>query len=205
MALAHLTVLVSSLLAWSDVQIQPSRSDRATASYRSVAAMDRPTERTLETLKRYDLEREYRRDVNCLDAHREIRDSDGPRPSWSMHWPSSPGSRESGWTAGESRQRSTATSMPPPMPTTSCSIRTRSWPRGEGLRIPRYRLAMEIYNAGVDHLIHAAHDQRADPAAEGRVIPFKFHGREERLRIVLQNPRGKLPTSTRSCWLRISR
>src|SRR4051794_39998663 len=64
MTLAHLTVLVSSLTAWSDIQIQASRGDRATASYRSVAALDRPTERTLETLKRYDLEREYRRDVN---------------------------------------------------------------------------------------------------------------------------------------------
>lgn len=64
MPLAHLTVLVSSLVAWSDIQIQASRPDRAIASYRSVAALDRPTERTLETLKRYDLEREYRRDVN---------------------------------------------------------------------------------------------------------------------------------------------
>ena len=58
MPLAQLTVMVSALMGWSDIQIQASRPDRATASYRSVAYLDRPTERTLETLKRYDLERD---------------------------------------------------------------------------------------------------------------------------------------------------
>ncbi len=64
MPLVQLTVLVSALLGWSDIDIQPSRGDRAAASYRSVATLDRPTERTVETLRRYNLEREYRRDVN---------------------------------------------------------------------------------------------------------------------------------------------
>ena len=65
MPMVQLTVMVSALLGWSDIDIQPSRGDRAAASYRSVATLDRPTERTVETLRRYNLEREYRRDVNA--------------------------------------------------------------------------------------------------------------------------------------------
>ena len=62
MPTAHVVVLVSALLGWSDITIQPSRGDRGFSSFqRSVAGIDRPSERTLETLKRYDLERSYRR------------------------------------------------------------------------------------------------------------------------------------------------
>ena len=72
MPLAQLTVLVSALVGWSDITIQPSRGDRAAFSYqRSVAGIDRPSERTLETLRRYDLDNEYRRDVNACLLHLE--------------------------------------------------------------------------------------------------------------------------------------
>ena len=64
MPLAQLTVLVTALLGWSDITIQPNRGDRSSPFHRSVAGIDRPSERTVETLRRYDLEREYRRDVN---------------------------------------------------------------------------------------------------------------------------------------------
>src|SRR5208337_2393568 len=65
MATAHVVVLLSALLGWSDITIQPSRGDRGFSSFQhSVAGIDRPSERTLETLKRYDLERPYRRPRN---------------------------------------------------------------------------------------------------------------------------------------------
>ena len=65
MPIAHLAVLLSALLGWSDITIQPSRGDRGFSSFqRSLGGLDRPSERTLETLKRYDLERRYRKDVN---------------------------------------------------------------------------------------------------------------------------------------------
>ena len=68
MPLAQLTVLVSALVGWSDITIQPSRGDRSAFSYQhNIASIDRPSERTLETLRRYDVYNEYRRDVNaCL-------------------------------------------------------------------------------------------------------------------------------------------
>ena len=159
MPLAQITILVSALLGWSDIEIQPSRGDRAAAAYRSVVNLDRPTDRTVETLRRYGLEHATRlsaaTSTGCCSASRSSPSS-GPSPSWSTPWPSSPGSRRSGSTASASRRRSTATSTPPPTPTTSSSTTTRCWPSGRKPADPRYRQAMELYNAGVDHLIRAA-------------------------------------------------
>ena len=44
---------------------------------------------------------------------------------------------------------------------------------------------MEIYNAGLDHLIRAAMTRREIHPQKGEDIPFKFHGREEKLRFVM--------------------
>src|SRR5690349_1732766 len=63
MPLAQLTVLVPALLGWSGIDIQPSRGDRAAAAYRGVDTLDRPTQRTIETLRRYNLERDYNRRI----------------------------------------------------------------------------------------------------------------------------------------------
>ncbi len=71
MSLATLTVLASALIGWSDITIQASRGDRSTALQRTISGIDRPSERTLETLRRYDLDKEYRRDVNAALLHLE--------------------------------------------------------------------------------------------------------------------------------------
>src|SRR6516225_7580122 len=72
MALAQLTIVVSAVVGWSDITISASRGERASSSFqRSLAGIDRPSERTLETLRRYDLDREYRRDVNAALLHLE--------------------------------------------------------------------------------------------------------------------------------------
>src|ERR1700678_3666739 len=72
MPLAQLTVLVSALVGWSEITIPPSRGDHASFAFqRSVAGIDRPSERTLETLRRFDLNNEYRRDVSACLLHLE--------------------------------------------------------------------------------------------------------------------------------------
>src|SRR5690242_18192309 len=72
MTLAHLTVVAASVLGWPDIlsgsviKVQAARGERSHASpsfQRSLASLDRPSERTLETLRRYDKERLYRKDV----------------------------------------------------------------------------------------------------------------------------------------------
>ena len=48
---------------------------------------------------------------------------------------------------------------------------------------------MGIYNAGVDRLIRAAKTKGQIQPQNGEAIPFKVHGREQALRIVLKNSR----------------
>ena len=73
MILAHWPIVLS-LLAFADVTVAPARSDRANTSfYRDLAALDRPTERTVETLRRYDLESRYRRDAAGRDRQPRSR------------------------------------------------------------------------------------------------------------------------------------
>ena len=52
---------------------------------------------------------------------------------------------------------------------------------------PRFRLAMLIYNAGVERLIRAAQTKGQIEPQHGEAIPFKVHGREQSLRIVLKD------------------
>ncbi len=63
MILAQLTIVVSSLLGWQEISVQASRGRSPSAYQRSVANLDRPSERTVETLRRYDLEKGYRWDA----------------------------------------------------------------------------------------------------------------------------------------------
>ena len=65
MHLAHCALLVASLFGWADINLQPSRGERATSSWQqSIGSLDKPSERTIETLRRYGLEKRYRHDVD---------------------------------------------------------------------------------------------------------------------------------------------
>ena len=62
MILAPLTIALS-LVGWSDVAVAPARADRPISSFgRSLAGLDRPSERTAETLRRFGLDAKFRRD-----------------------------------------------------------------------------------------------------------------------------------------------
>jgi hypothetical protein len=187
MPLAQLTVMVSALLGWSDIQIQASRPERATASYRSVAALDRPTERTLETLKRYDLERVYRRDVNNTLLRIEKFAQRRPEAELvyalaELSWIE--GRRLDRWRKPQALDRFLDAAA------YAYDFLFESNPvlaAGRSPSDPRYRQAMEIYNGSVDHLIRAAMNRGQIQPQEGEVISFKFHGREEKIRIVLKD------------------
>ena len=189
MPLVPLTVMVSALLGWSDIEIQPSSGERAAASYRSVATLDRPTERTVETLKRYSLEREYRRDVNKALLHIEKSAQQRAEPELvyalaELSWIE--GKRLE--TMAQAAGHSTATSTPPPMPSTSSSTPIRCWPRGASRPTRGYRQAMELYNAGARPPHPRGDDPEGDIRTEnGQVISFKFHGSERKIRFVLQD------------------
>ena len=188
MPLAQLTVLVSALVGWSDITIQPSRGDHAAFSYqRSVAGIDRPSERTLETLRRYDLYNEYRRDVNACLLHLEKYAQ--KRPEAELVYALA----ELSWIEAkrlDHRRKPQAIDRFLDAAAYAYDYLFDDDPvlgRRAGPSDPRFRLAMEIYNAGVDRLIRAAQTKGQIQPQNGEAIPFKVHGREQSLRIVLKD------------------
>ena len=188
MPLAQLTVLVSALVGWSDITIQPSRGDHAAFTFqRSVASLDRPSERTLETLRRYDLEKEYRRKVNDCLLHLEKFAQQ--RPEAELVYALA----ELSWIeAKRLDRRRDEHSIDRYLDAAAYAhdYLLEDDPvlaEGRGPSDPRFRLAMEIYNAGVDRLIRAAQTKGQIQPQNGEAIPFKFHGREQSLRIVLRD------------------
>ena len=188
MPLAQLTVLVSALVGWSDITIQPSRGDHAAFSFqRSVASIDRPSERTLETLRRYDLYNEYRRNVNDCLLHLEkyAQKREEAELVYAL--------AELSWIEAkrlDHRRKPQAIDRFLDAAAYAYDYLFDDDPvlaEGRGPSDPRFRLAMEIYNAGVDRLIRAAQTKGQIQPQNGEAIPFKVHGREQSLRIVLRD------------------
>jgi hypothetical protein len=186
MPLAQLTVLVSALVGWSDITIQPSRGDHAAFAFqRSIAGVDRPSERTLETLRRYDLNNEYRRDVSACLLHLEryAQKREEAELVYAL--------AELSWIEAkrlDHRRKPQAIDRYLDAAAYAHDYLFDDDPvlaEGRGPSDPRFRLAMEIYNAGVDRLIRAAQTKGEIQPQNGEAIPFKVHGREQSLRIVL--------------------
>jgi hypothetical protein len=184
MPLAQLTVIVSVVCGWSDITIQPSRSDRAGSSFqRSLAGFDRPSERTLETLKRYELAREYRHDVGKTLLRLEKLARKDPQAELvyalaELSWID--GKRLDRWRRPQAIDRFLDAAA-----YAHDYLFDPELIDGRGPSDPRFRLACDIYNAGVDRLIRAAEIKGEIPLQNGETIPFKVHGREQVLRIVL--------------------
>ena len=104
-----------------------------------------------------------------------------------MRWPSSHGSRRNDSTIGASRRRSTGILDAAAYAYDYLFDDDPVLAEGRGPSDPRFRLAMEIYNAGVDRLIRAAQTKGQIQPQNGEAIPFKVHGREQSLRIVLRD------------------
>jgi hypothetical protein len=191
MPLAQITIVVSALLGWSDIEIQPSRGDRAAAAYRSVATLDRPTERTVETLRRYNLERDYSRrfrpDVNgvLLRIEKLAQQRAEPELVYAL--------AELSWIEAKRLERHREPqALDRYLDTAAYAFhflfdKDPVLDRGRKPADPRYRQAMELYNASVDHLIRAAMNRGEIRPENGKVITFQFHGGERKLQFVLQD------------------
>lgn len=186
MATAHVVVLVSALLGWSDITIQTSRGDRGFSSFQhSVAGIDRPSERTLETLKRYDLERSYRRQRNVNNVLLSLEKVARKNPDAELVYALA----ELSWVDGLKQDRwRSAQAIDRFLDAVGYAHDYLFDPElaaGRGPSDPRFRLACEIYNAGLERLIRAA--QSKDPIDPQGVIKLKVHGHEQVLQVVLQN------------------
>src|SRR3954451_21022662 len=180
MPIAHVAVLCSVLLGWSDITIQPSRGERAFSSFqRSLGGPDRPSERTMETLKRYDLDRRYRKDVNnaLLSLEKIARNRPDAEIVYAL--------AELSWIDGV-RLRRKPQAIDRFLDAVAYAhdyLFDPELAEGRGPSDPRFRLACEIYNSGLERLIRAA--QSKDPIDPQGVIRLKVHGHEQVLQVAL--------------------
>ncbi len=187
MPLAQWTILAAALLCWSDtITIQPSKGDRSSGLQRSIAGLDKPSDRTLETLRRFDLDKEYRHDVNAALQHLEKYAQRRAEPELvyalaELSWIE--GKRLDRWRKPQAIDRFLDAAA---YAHDYLFGKEPELADGRGRSDPRFRLACEIYNAGVERLIRAALTKGQIQLQNGEAIPFKVHGREQSLRIVLQ-------------------
>jgi hypothetical protein len=184
MSTAGLVVLVSALLGWSDITIQASRGDRGFSAFqRSVAGIDRPSDRTLETLRRYELERSYRRNVNntLLSLEKIARkqpDAELVYALAELSWVD--GLKEDRWRKSQAIDR-----FLDAVGYAHDYLFDPELAEGRRPSDPRYRLACEIYNAGLERIIRAA--QSKDPIDPQGVIKLKVHGHEQVLQVMVHD------------------
>jgi pimeloyl-ACP methyl ester carboxylesterase len=184
MVSADVVVLVSALVGWSDITIQASRGDRGFSAFqRSVSGIDRASDRTLETLRRYDLERSYRRNVNntLLSLEKLARKQPDAELVYAL--------AELSWVDGLKQDRwRKAQAIDRFLDAVGYAYDYLFDPNlADGRRPsdPRYRLACEIYNAGLERIIRAAQSQ--DPIDPQGVIKLKVHGHEQVLQVALND------------------
>jgi pimeloyl-ACP methyl ester carboxylesterase len=184
MQIALLALVATAALAWDsdEITVEPRRSAAANAPWQqSLASLDRPTERTRETLKRYDLEPRFRRDPDGTMASLERTARNAPDPDLVYAL------AELSWVeARRLDRRRRAAALDRYVDAVAYAYDFLFDPELAGGRQPadpRFRLAMDLYNGGLDHIIRAAQTRgRIEP---GGSITLKVHGRELKLRVGL--------------------
>ena len=184
MNIALVAVAASGLLGWVDITVQPNRGERTHAAFqRSLAGIDRPSERTFETLKRFDLERRYRKDVDGTIASLEkfVRGRPDSEVVYAL--------AELCWLEGRRLDRwRKAASVDRFLDAVGFAYDFLFDPDladGRQPSDPRFRLACELYNDGLDRVIRAAQSTAA--LTPGATIKLKVHGREQVLHVALEN------------------
>jgi pimeloyl-ACP methyl ester carboxylesterase len=181
---APLALLAATALTWGEITLQPSKGDRTFSAWQqSVASLDGPSPRTLETLRRYDLEGRYRRDPANALAGLEGYARQGPETELVFAL------AELSWVEGRRLdRRRQAEALDHYLDAVAYAFDYLFDPElaaGRHVTDPRFRLACDLYNAGLDRLIRTAQaNGRIQP---GDTIRLKIHGREQALRIVLKS------------------
>lgn len=185
MPAASLALIASTLLGLGDeIVLQPSKGDRVHFAWQvSVAQLDRPSERTLETLRRYDLEVRFRRDPEKTLASLERHARRGPESELIFAL------AELSWIEGrraEGRRKGGASALAHYTDTVAYAWDYLFDPElapGRSPADPRYRLACDLYNAALDRLLRAAKTREGlKPGAEVRLA---IHGGEQVMTLTL--------------------
>ena len=187
MTLASLGVLAACLLGFGDeIALQPSRGDRVHAAWQmSVAEMNRPSARTDETLKRYDVAPLYKRNSGlALETLEKIaRREPEPELIYAL--------AELSWIEGrrsEAKRKGGAAALAHYTDTVAYAFDFLFDPalsNGRSPTDPRYRIACDLYNAALDRLIRAA--KVKDRLQIGSSIRLSIHGSDMEMRLALWN------------------
>jgi pimeloyl-ACP methyl ester carboxylesterase len=184
MILAHLPIALA-LLAWpSDVSVSPSKGDRPLSFHRSLLGLDRPSERTVETLKRYALEADYRHDpasvITNLDQQvRANPESDVVYALAELSWVESK----------KHERRHKAESIERTIDVLAYAYDYLFWPELAHARQPsdpRYRMACDLYNGALDRLVREAITNGSKIEVNGE-FSLKLSGREQVFKVTLRD------------------
>lgn len=191
MCLAYCAIVASTCLGWTEITVQPSRADRAHSGYaRNLINLDRPSERTLETIKRFDLERVYRRGTDqVMDSLLKLARA-RPEPELvyalaELSWVE--GRRLDRWRRAAAIDKFVDAVAYAHDFLTDPELQLADQQRGAD---PRYRTAMDLYNGGLERLLRAA--QAVGPIMPEGAIKLKVRGREQVFRVVLRNTPWKV-------------
>lgn len=174
-----------------DIAVRPSRADSSVAVWsKSLGSLDRPSERTLETLKRYDLATHYRQDAQQTLARLELHARRAPNPElvYALAELSCiEGRRIESHRLIDIRHRGSA--LDHYLDAVAYSYDYLFDPAlaaGRTPTDPRYRMAMDLYNGSLDRLIRAAQAKGTKGRIQpGATIPLKISDRELSIRVEL--------------------
>ncbi len=182
MTVVPLLVVVSALVGWSDITVQPNRASHAQGYYAPrVASLDRPSQRTEDTLVRYDLKAMFRSDPEA--ALLRLEKFARQQPDADMVFALA----ELSWVEGRRLDRwRRAAAIDRFIDTVAYSYDFLFDPEladPQRASDPRFRLACDLYNGGLERLLRAAQ-------SNGQIMPdgmirLKTHGKEQVLPVSL--------------------
>ena len=179
-----LSVSLALATLGADVTVVPSRSDRSPASFtRSLANLDRPSERTVETLARMGLESTYKR--NPAEVFEALERESKTRPEVDVVYALAELSFVEGRRLDRKRKPEAIDRY---IDAVAYAYDYLFGPELAATRQPsdpRYRLACDLYNGGLDRLLRAA-QANGVLAADGEV-KLKVHGKEQVFRVSLKD------------------
>jgi pimeloyl-ACP methyl ester carboxylesterase len=180
---AVIAVLGAASLGWSDISVSPSRNPAAGAPWQaSLAALDRPGERTVDTLRRYDLDRRFSRDPDStlivLENH--ARKSPDPDLVFAL--------AELSWVEGKRLDRKRRPeALDRYVDAVAYAFDYLFDPdlaSGRQPGDPRFRLAMDLYNGALDQILRTA-KTGGGVIQPGQSIELKVHGKSQTVRVDL--------------------
>lgn len=184
---AHLLLLAALAASGDEISVQPSKADRALTTFaQNIISLDGPSQRTEEILRRYDLSARYAKDPGGAIAVLERFARQGPSPELVYAL------AELSWIEGKRAERKRWFGRRGDAPleryldTVGYAYDFLFDPEladGRAPADPRFRLACELYNAGLDRLIRAA--KTKDRLQPGDTIRLKIQGDEHVLKLVL--------------------